>query len=71
MQLQYYESFCDFESTKHRYAIENSDALSVLTSMDSNSINLIITSPPYNIGKSYEVKTSIESYLKTQSGCQA
>ena len=26
----------------------------------------IITSPPYNIGKAYEVKTSIENYLNTQ-----
>lgn len=66
MQLQNYESICDFVPIRQRYAIENSDALSVLSSMDSNSIDLIITSPPYNIGKSYEVKTSIESYLKTQ-----
>ncbi len=27
---------------------------------------MVITSPPYNIGKSYETKVSIEEYLKTQ-----
>jgi|GEM_PF-7126762 len=31
-----------------------------------NKFDLIITSPPYNIGKSYETKTSIEKYLETQ-----
>lgn len=34
--------------------------------MDPGKFDLIITSPPYNIGKSYEVKKSIESYLQTQ-----
>ena len=27
---------------------------------------MIITSPPYNVGKEYEIKKSIEEYLKTQ-----
>lgn len=30
------------------------------------SVNLIITSPPYNIGKDYEKKTTIEKYLQQQ-----
>ncbi|HPV14057.1 MAG TPA: site-specific DNA-methyltransferase [Candidatus Cloacimonadota bacterium] len=42
------------------------DSLEAISGMDSGSIDLIVTSPPYNIGKSYEVKTSIESYLATQ-----
>lgn len=29
-----------------------------------NSIRLIITSPPYNVGKEYETKTSLDNYLK-------
>lgn len=66
MQLMSYESTCDFEPVKLRYALENGDALEVLTGMENESIGLVITSPPYNIGKSYEVKTSIESYLQTQ-----
>lgn len=32
-----------------------------------NSISLIITSPPYNLGKEYESRVSIERYLKTQA----
>jgi adenine-specific DNA-methyltransferase len=66
MQLMSYESTCDFEPVKLRYAIENGDALEVLSGMESESIQLIVTSPPYNIGKSYETKTSIESYLQAQ-----
>lgn len=42
------------------------DALDELKKMERSKFDLIITSPPYNIGKSYEVKTSIEAYLKTQ-----
>ncbi len=42
------------------------DALAELRKMEEARFDLIITSPPYNIGKSYEVKTSIENYLETQ-----
>lgn len=42
------------------------DSLEYLKKIPSNSISLIITSPPYNIGKDYEVKTSIEQYLDGQ-----
>lgn len=66
MQLLSYDSTCDFEPVKLKYAIENGDALEVLSGMESESIKLVITSPPYNIGKSYETKTSIESYLHAQ-----
>ena len=36
----------------------------LLKSIPSNSVDLIITSPPYNIGKKYEKKTCLASYLK-------
>ncbi len=42
------------------------DVQDELKKMERSKFDLIITSPPYNIGKSYEVKTSIEAYLKTQ-----
>lgn len=48
------------------YKIINEDALTAIKTMEDSKYDLIITSPPYNIGKSYEVKTSIEDYLKTQ-----
>ncbi len=48
------------------HQIINGDSLSVLKGMEEGKFDLIITSPPYNIGKSYETKTSIEKYLETQ-----
>ncbi|MDP4265236.1 MAG: DNA methyltransferase [Bacteroidota bacterium] len=48
------------------YAIKKGDSLTVLKGVENGKFDLIITSPPYNVGKSYEVKTSIEDYLKTQ-----
>ena len=36
----------------------------LLKNIPSNSVDLVITSPPYNIGKKYEKKTSLTSYLK-------
>lgn len=48
------------------YQILNGDSLKVLAGIENGKFDLIITSPPYNIGKSYEAKTSIEKYLETQ-----
>lgn len=45
---------------------KNGDCLSVLKTIEDEKFDLIITSPPYNVGKSYETKTSIENYLETQ-----
>lgn len=37
-----------------------------IDTLPSASVNLIITSPPYNLGKAYEDKVSIEQYLALQ-----
>lgn len=42
------------------------DTLNQLKKIENEKFDLIITSPPYNIGKEYETKTSIEKYLKLQ-----
>lgn len=38
----------------------------LLKSVAAGSVQLIITSPPYNIGKSYERRTALETYLEEQ-----
>lgn len=38
-----------------------------VTQIPDNSIALIVTSPPYNLGKEYEDRVSIEKYLKIQT----
>ena len=42
------------------------DCNELLTQIPSDSVDLVITSPPYNIGKKYEKKTSLQAYLKNQ-----
>ena len=42
------------------------DCSDLLKSIPSSSVDLVITSPPYNIGKKYEKQTSLQSYLKNQ-----
>lgn len=60
------EPLFDYIDPDLEYSIENGDSLEILQNYDDEKFDLIITSPPYNIGKSYETKTSIEEYLETQ-----
>lgn len=48
------------------HEIINDECLSVLRTLDSGRFDLIITSPPYNVGKEYEKRKSIEDYLSDQ-----
>lgn len=43
------------------------DNLAFMRPMTSESMQLIVTSPPYNLGKSYESRTSLEEYVKSQA----
>lgn len=43
------------------------DVNDLLAQVPDNSIKLIITSPPYNLGKDYENRVSIAKYLEVQS----
>lgn len=45
------------------YRFENRDCLEFLRELADNSVKLIITSPPYNIGKKYECSTTLDNYL--------
>ncbi|MBR5219907.1 MAG: site-specific DNA-methyltransferase [Clostridia bacterium] len=45
------------------YRYECINALDFCKELPSKSIKLIVTSPPYNIGKAYETRTSIEEYI--------
>ena len=43
------------------------DNLRFMARLPDESMNLIVTSPPYNLGKVYEGKTSLARYLDTQT----
>ena len=42
------------------------DNLQFMRDLPSDTVKLVITSPPYNLGKSYEKRTSLESYVEQQ-----
>ena len=44
----------------------NGDRLDLMRSLPDKSINLVVTSPPYNIGKEYEKRQDLDAYLADQ-----
>jgi len=43
------------------------DCLALLRKIPDESVQLVVTSPPYNVGKSYEKKQTLQEYLALQS----
>ncbi|MEY4767711.1 MAG: hypothetical protein RL637_350, partial [Pseudomonadota bacterium] len=62
--MQYYEISSQMES--ENYILKENDTLLELRNLPSNTFKLIVSSPPYNIGKSYENQTTLENYLNWQ-----
>lgn len=50
----------------NKYALKEGNTLDVLKTLPDDCCNLVITSPPYNLGKEYETRESIDSYLEKQ-----
>src|SRR6266705_2079145 len=46
-----------------KYKITKGDTFNLIKSLDDNSIDLLITSPPYNVGKVYEKEIDFHTYL--------
>jgi adenine-specific DNA-methyltransferase len=42
------------------------DVKNLLSTLPDNFVRLIITSPPYNLGKEYETRTALKTYLNIQ-----
>ena len=59
--------FSDQYSADADIILECNDALRFTKKLKDESIQLIITSPPYNIGKTYETRVSIQEYLNSQT----
>lgn len=47
--------------------VECQDNLEFMRTLDKGSMHLIVTSPPYNIGKEYEKRTSLDLYIESQA----
>lgn len=52
--------------TSSAFEIAKADNLLFMKSLASGSMRLIVTSPPYNIGKVYERRSSLDEYLQMQ-----
>ncbi len=54
-------------SLSDRIVVYPGSCLDLLKTIPSGSIQLIVTSPPYNIGKEYEKKLNLKHYLNQQA----
>lgn len=57
----------DYFDPKADIVLLNGDTDDLVDTIPDNFVKLIITSPPYNLGKSYESQVSIKQYLKEQA----
>jgi adenine-specific DNA-methyltransferase len=64
MQVQ---SSLAFERNRPQAVMECVDNLRFMSKLGDGSMKLIVTSPPYNIGKSYEKRTPLERYVQEQT----
>jgi len=47
--------------------VYHGDCLELLRSIPDSSVRLVVTSPPYNLGKEYEKRLKLETYLEQQA----
>jgi len=55
-----------FDTTK-RIVVYPDDCLNLLRAIPDRTLQLVITSPPYNIGKEYEQKLKLDRYIEQQA----
>jgi DNA modification methylase len=58
------ELFFDYIDSSIDFQVKNGDALSAFQKFEDEKFDLIITSPPYNIGKSYETGHALLSLIE-------
>lgn len=51
--------------------IKREDNLKFMRKLDDESMDLVVTSPPYNIGKEYEKRRTQSKYIEEQAACIA
>jgi adenine-specific DNA-methyltransferase len=54
------------DGAEERVVLACEDNLAFMQKLADGQMKLIVTSPPYNLGKTYEVKTSLTSYIESQ-----
>ncbi len=56
----------NFSNSEH-IVVHHGDCLKLLSTIPDESLQLIVTSPPYNIGKEYEKRLKLEKYIEQQA----
>ncbi len=64
MTLKRHKIYKRYKSS-NRITLCHGDCIKLLQSLPDNSVQLIVTSPPYNIGKEYEDKDDLELFLES------
>jgi len=57
----------DTFSLQEDIVLYQGDCLELLKTIPDDSLRLVVTSPPYNIGKEYEKRLKLERYLDQQA----
>jgi len=60
-------SISDRFDLSERIVLCHADCMELLKQVPDEAMQLIVTSPPYNIGKEYEKRLNLEAYLKQQA----
>lgn len=56
-----------FPQVRAKATVECQDNIEFMRTLDKGSMKLIVTSPPYNIGKAYETRTDLDIYIEKQA----
>ena len=54
------------QHTANKFVLACKDNLAFMRELPPEKMKLVVTSPPYNLGKKYEIKSSLNTYIKTQ-----
>jgi adenine-specific DNA-methyltransferase len=54
-------------SARERIVLFRGDCLNLLESVPDQSMQLVVTSPPYNLGKEYERRLKLQTYVEQQA----
>ena len=61
-----HQKIADKFAKNERIVVHLGDCLELLSGIPNESLKLVVTSPPYNIGKEYEKRLDLETYLAQQ-----
>jgi adenine-specific DNA-methyltransferase len=60
-------TIADTFSSSERIVVFPGDCMELLRTIPDDSLQLVVTSPPYNIGKEYERRLRLDTYLEQQA----